>query len=178
MKQLEYYDSVRGINYSDWRLPTIQPVNDVYNTNFSFNGTTDHGYGNKGTSSELRYMFYSNLKNTALCSPTDSTSANDCRRTRLLGLENAGPFKNLQAGTYWSGSDFKKEVWAFDFSVGYQGLKTASNKNNKLFAWAVRDGDVGNIKRESLTNSAWLFLFLAALFSLPFLFIPLPHRTQ
>jgi len=59
-------------------------------------------------------------------------------------LNNAGPFVNLQQGTYWSGTEYAPVnggVWNFNFSNGGQG---AVDKSNRLFAWAVRPGDVAS----------------------------------
>ena len=51
---LEYYDSVRDVTWSDWRLPNIDPLQNI---NFSYNGTTDIGFNISNPNSELAYMY-------------------------------------------------------------------------------------------------------------------------
>ncbi len=155
--QLEYFDSARGVTYTDWRLPTVSPVNGgTFDTVFSNNGTTDNGYGSVGFNSEFRHMFYNNLGNLGICLPDGSGSSATCETQDGWGLNNRGSFVNLQTQTYWSNTELGAEVWAFDFGVGFQGLKTESNRNNQLHAWAVRDGDVAAVV--PVPASMWLFI--------------------
>lgn len=66
------------------------------------------------------------------------------------GLNNSGPFTNLQDSTnyqYWSGTHAVEYLgkpnaaWYFNLKYGYQGL--FSDTSLRL-AWAVHDGDVGS----------------------------------
>ena len=159
--QLEYFDSVRDITYDDWRLPSVTPVSSNFDTIFSNNGTTDHGYGATTAASEMPYMFYINLENFGICTPDGNGVSTGCLMQPGWGLANTGDFLNIHTQTYWSNTELGVEVWAFDFGVGYQGLKTESNRNNQLRAWAVRDGDViapaiadGDLNFDGLVNAA------------------------
>lgn len=64
---LEYYDSVRGVTWDDWRLPTT--VNGPWE--FGYDGTTTGGYNI--TTSEMGYMYYVNLGNLGYYA-TDGTN--------------------------------------------------------------------------------------------------------
>ena len=63
---------------SEWRLPTLSPVNDTVNfdTAFSNNGSTDYGTAKTnegwGEDSELGYMHYVHLRNKGLYLPNDA----------------------------------------------------------------------------------------------------------
>jgi hypothetical protein len=65
------------------------------------------------------------------------------------GLQNAGPFKNLQAdygSLYWSGTELPHPYMsaAVDFWF-YSGVQWSDEKDTSYYdrcAWAVRDGDV------------------------------------
>jgi hypothetical protein len=139
---LSYYDSVRGVTYDDWRLPTVGPSNGAdYNYNFSTAGNTDVGYNITSTASEMSYMHYVNLGNPGF--HTTSGAVSGCYVSAAdTCLDNAGPFINLQSGFYWSGTEYApvaSGAWNFNFGNGGQG---AIDKSNVLFAWAVRPGDV------------------------------------
>ena len=54
---LSFHDSVRNINYSDWRLAANTPVGAIFNHNYATDGSTDIGYN----ISELSYMYYVNI---------------------------------------------------------------------------------------------------------------------
>jgi hypothetical protein len=139
---LSYYDSVRGVTYDDWRLPTVGPSNGTaYNYNFSTAGNTDVGYNITSAASEMSYMHYVNLGNPGF--HTTSGAVSGCYVSAAdTCLNNAGPFINLQPGFYWSGTEYApvaSGAWNFNFGNGGQG---AIDKSNVLFAWAVRSGDV------------------------------------
>jgi hypothetical protein len=56
-----------------------------------------------------------------------------------VSLTNTGPFTNLQADYYWSGTEyapFTTDAWYFYF-YGYQDL---FYEGYSLYAWAVRPG--------------------------------------
>ena len=67
-------------------------------------------------------------------------------------LENTGPFSNLQAYGYWFSLDYAvspwtgvantDEAWRYSF---YAGRQDNLADNDLLFAWAVHDGDVGQL---------------------------------
>ncbi len=138
---LEYYDSVRGVIWTDWRLPTILDGPDVY----GWDGTTTRGYNI--ITSEMGYMYYENLGNLGYRS-TDGTYPQPG-----YGLNNTDLFDNLQSYTYWSGTDYNSNsnyAWYFNFRGGGQFPLT---KNNTYNAWAVHDGDIGAVP---IPSSIWL----------------------
>jgi hypothetical protein len=141
--------------YSDWRLPAIEPINGYFyqyviqwygsygvilNTN---DGSSDMGYSITSPNSELSYMFYQNLHNLGNCTP--STIKTDCVYQTGWGLNNVGPFMNIQPWGYWSSSTpgaNTENAWLFNFYVGAQFLYQKSDQN---YAWAVRSGDVSAV---------------------------------
>lgn len=132
--------------YSDWRLPTVDPVGASFNTDFSNNGTTDNGLGNTSPNSELAYMFYVNLANLGYCTPNGSGSSSTCNEQPGWGLVNTGPFNNLQSDVYWSGTAYAPypDSYAWFFDAGY-GNQFISSQDGEFFAWAVRPGDVAAV---------------------------------
>lgn len=127
---LDYYDSVRGVTWSDWRLPTT--VDGPWS--WGYDGTTTAGYNI--TTSELGYMYYVNLGNLGYYA-TDGT------HPQGWGLSNKGPFNNLSGDFYWSGTEFSSlpdYAWCLDFSDGYQ---RNDGKSDYCDVWPVREGDVG-----------------------------------
>lgn len=114
---LSYYDSVRNVTYTDWRLPT-----------------SDTCSGYNCTGSEMGHLFYTELGGTAGFPISSSTDLD-------LAL-----FMNIQSGNwYWSGSEdapFAGGAWVFNFGFGNQD---AFYKYGSYFAWAVRPGDVAAV---------------------------------
>ena len=112
-----YYDSVRNVTYTDWRLPTSDTSCSGYNC----------------TGSEMGHLFYNELGGTA-GSPISSSTDPD------LAL-----FTNVQSFLYWSGSEYAPNIpvaWFFHFGNGFQ---EADDKNFNFYAWAVRPGDVAAV---------------------------------
>lgn len=142
---LSYYDSVRGVTYDDWRLPTLAPVNGTaFQYAFSFDGSTDWGFNIGSPSSELAYMYYVNLGLMGAVNP-DGTIRTDWGihgNGTTGGQADVGLVKNLQSGTYWVGVEYAPSplsAWAFSDA----GAQTAGGKDLFNFnAWAVRPGDV------------------------------------
>lgn len=58
---LVYHDSVRNVDYSDWRLPSTQPVGAAWDYRAKNDGTTDYGYNISSPNSEMGYMYYVNM---------------------------------------------------------------------------------------------------------------------
>lgn len=148
---LSYYDNVRNVTYTDWRLPTVvntgpPDCNSSSITNCGYNVQTVTISGSSVTVySEMAYMYYVNLDNQ------------DWFDTRYLIWQPSGMvdnpadpndeslFTNLMRSEYWSGSDIAqdtRQAWYFDMSWGYQN---SSFKDADRRAWAVRDGDVAAI---------------------------------
>ncbi|MGR8950404.1 MAG: hypothetical protein ACU84Q_20365 [Gammaproteobacteria bacterium] len=158
VENLEWQDTVRNVTWNDWRLPRLSPINgSSYNSNFTYDATTDEGYAPTTTDgsdggwrdssgnpvSELGFMFYVNLANVGLCSSYPSCPS--------FGLDNVGPFTNLtkqatsSPNDYWTGTLLgPQEAGFFNFKGGFQGRADIDDAPGEdfLYVWAVRDGDV------------------------------------
>lgn len=82
----------------------------------------------------MSHLFYVTLGNTG---------AYDFDGNYIDGtLSNTGPFKNLQAGVYWTGTEFFLDTedfaWIFKTDLG---LQTDDLKSWQNLSIAVRDGD-------------------------------------
>jgi hypothetical protein len=144
VQSLQYYDAVRNVTWTGWRLPRVRPVNGVsLNVRSAYDGSTDVGYNITSTQHELAYMYYVNLKNKG------RYNTNGVLQTEY-GLEDdpADPadeslFPNLKAGLYWSSTlrpDNDTNAWDFRLD---RGATTAAFLGYVRYVWAVRDGDVG-----------------------------------
>ena len=59
---LVYHDSVRNVDYSDWRLPLATPINGIaYLPDYSYDGSTDHGRPHHQHPFGTSWMYYVNL---------------------------------------------------------------------------------------------------------------------
>jgi hypothetical protein len=136
---LEYFDSVRNVTWTGWRLPRAVPLNGVeYNDTFSVDGTTDNGYNIVSPNSELSYMYYVNLGNVGYADAFGNWPLPN------YGLVNKGPFVNLNPMVfpYWYGNEFPifpGMAWVF---VPLTGSQHEGVKDHEFFVWPVRDGDV------------------------------------
>jgi hypothetical protein len=134
---LSYYDSVRNVTYTDWRLPAVTDTG-TPGCNFAYAGT-DCGYNINTATGEMAHLFYDELHNKAYYNTAGVGPQAG------WGLTNTGPFTHLQAYGYWSGTEYTPDTglaWAFSFPDGYQG---SGYKANPLYALAVRPGDVAAV---------------------------------
>ncbi|MES9855259.1 MAG: PEP-CTERM sorting domain-containing protein [Sedimenticola sp.] len=143
---------------SVWRLPSVGPINDTtFNYMASSAGDTDIGYNISAsgttyagsTQSEMAYMFYNNLDGVG----AEDTAGDSVSPYGLLS--GTGPFTNLETSNYWSDQpqSFFNAMF-FNFATGEQNVAITTNK---LFAWAVRDGDVNDISAVPVPGAVWLF---------------------
>jgi hypothetical protein len=144
---LVYHDSVRNVDYSDWRLASNTPVNGAtWNFNYSAAGTTDYGYNIKSPNSELSYMYYVNLGLKGYYSATDAYQADYGVPGTNGGTADVGLVKNLQEYGYWSGTAYAPNptygAWYFGTN---DGLQLYGNQPSAMAAWAVRPGDVAAV---------------------------------
>ncbi|HEX7972310.1 MAG TPA: DUF1566 domain-containing protein [Thiobacillus sp.] len=134
---LSFTDGVH--TYDNWRLPTVSPVNGtIFNTNGSYNGSTDVGHNVNTVTSEMSHLFYAELGNKAYLDTAGVPQAG-------WGLTNTGSFTNLQADYYWFTTEFApspESAWFFLFNVGYQD---AATKTSAMYALAVSPGDVAAV---------------------------------
>lgn len=109
--------------YDDWRLPSAQ---------HSAGGSVC-GPAFDCTDSEMGHMFYDNWGATR---GQDFFTGSD--------VANLALFSNVQAGPYWTGTDYAPDpssAWFF-YTASTGGFQTYVSKRPPLFAVAVRSGDV------------------------------------
>jgi len=133
---------------SDWRLPTVTPVNGVsFTTTRSNNGSSDRGTAKTGQGwgehNEMGYMYYVHLGNKGFWVPDDANPSSQVEQSGW-GSANTGPFSNLFSDTpfgwYWSDREFgSSEAWSFSF---HSGGHLEHNQIRSSRAWAVHSGDL------------------------------------
>lgn len=144
---LVYHDNIRNVDYNDWRLPLHSPqgINGAYNLYLDqWSGIADYGYNISRTSSELSYMYYVNLGLKGKMNTDGSYQPNYGiygNGSEIVGQNNVGLIKNLQAGAYWTGSAYFQGIDYFYLNT-YYGKQDFTNNGYSLSAWAVRDGDI------------------------------------
>lgn len=96
----------------EWRLPAT--VDGIHQ--YGVDGTTTAGFNI--TSSEMGHLFYMELGNLGLVDTNDQMQQG-------YGLSNTGPFENLMALWYWSGTAyaFAPYDWDFSFKYGRQDIE-------------------------------------------------------
>lgn len=140
---LSYYDSVRNVTYTDWRLPTATDTG-VPGVQCSYSDT-DCGYNVNPASSEVAHLYFTELGNLSYYTTTGAVSgayAGGANPTSTL--DNTGPFINFQSH-YWSGTEhalYADSVWVFRT---YDGNQYFDYKSYRFFALAVRPGDVAAV---------------------------------
>lgn len=156
---LSYFDSVRGVTYSDWRLPSVTPVNGVaFNYSFANDGSTDDGFNISAPgsafpaspASELAFMYYTHLGNLGF-----NDVAGNPHPPNTVGLLNVGPFLRLTATGYWSGTENSQDASRAFNLFNYGRQDPVLGKGDALAAWAVRDGDVA--APVPVPAALWLF---------------------
>lgn len=145
---IAWVDQLTYLGYTDWRLPKVLPINgQAYDLSWTNNGSTDQGYNISAPgsiyagsgASELAFMFYNNLNNQGWVDLLGNEQPDE------NGLKNKGPFSGLNAGGYWSLTNYALATGRslnFNFFNGAQ-----ENVDNQTygFSWAVRDGDVAPV---------------------------------
>lgn len=122
--------NINGI--TSWRLPAVTDTGPS-GCDWDTNGT-DCGYNVDVATGEMADMFHTTLGNLAFYTTTGTPRP-------VSGLNNHGPFSNLQATVYWSGlAADSGSAWYFNFGLGHQEIR---NKTYDGYAWAVHAGDVG-----------------------------------
>ena len=96
------------------------------------------------------------MGNKGFCTPGIA----NCVEQTGWGLSNTGDFINMPPDYYWFGLEYvpnPDDVWRFYFGKGVQNY---GNKNDAVFAMAVRPGDV---TAASVPEPGTLVLAVAAL---------------
>lgn len=129
---LSWAETLSFGGFSDWRLPTVAPVNGVaLNLDYAEDGSTDVGLNNAGKNTELGYLYHVSLGNTS------------------AGLVNTGSFSGLVdpanpvGPVFWTGTA-TEPGWALGFFMG-MGAQEALATDTLAQAWAVRVGDVAPV---------------------------------
>jgi hypothetical protein len=146
---LTFHDSVRNVDYSDWRLAANTPVGADWNYENRFDGTSDRGWNITSPNNELSYMYYVNLglKGSLSKSGGFQVDYGLFGNGTEGGQTDVGPVKNLQSVFYWSGTAYAAtgaiDAWMFYPGAGYS---SRYDKDIELSgAWAVRPGDVAAV---------------------------------
>jgi hypothetical protein len=142
--------NVAGV--TGWHLPTIH-IDTCGAGGFGatfWNGGGICGYNVQAGTSDMAHMYMTTLANPSYSGFTDSYGNGPGLSAPLL--ENTGPFSNLQAYGYWFSLDYAVSPWtgqantddAWRYSF-YAGRQDNLDSSALLHAWAVHDGDVGQI---------------------------------
>lgn len=144
---LVYYDALRDVNWTDWRLPRVLPQNGVSLDMTDLpDGSTDQGYNITSPKSEFSHLFYVTLGNIGQKDVSGGLFPPG------WGLSNTGPFQNLQAGGYWYQTEHpSNSANALTFGMG-NGHQANRVKSDGRFIWALRDG---NVAPESCGEFPW-----------------------
>jgi len=133
---LSFTDAVNNLTYDNWRLPTVADKG-TPGCNFASTGT-DCGYNVDTATGEMAHLFYDELGNKAYWDTSGNIQSGS-------GLTNTGPFTNLQANVYWSGTEYAPDTgypWLFNF---YDGNQSNGPKYFVFYALAVSPGDVAAV---------------------------------
>jgi hypothetical protein len=144
-------DQLVYAGFSDWRLPSVTPINGIsYQYGGSYDGSTDGGWNITSPTSQLSYMHYVNLGNIG--GRTTSGAESSCGNISTCSIQH-GPFINLGTGyTGWYGQAFifAGTHWLFGTYDGYQ-----TGQDGEAMAWAVHPGDIAAAVPEP---QAWLLM--------------------
>jgi len=167
---LVYHDSVRNVDLSGWRLPTMidtgAPGCDIAL------GGTDCGYNAQTVSggtvySEMAHMYFNNLGLKSRYSPTGTYQPDfgifgngtyNGVDQFSHGQNDVGLIDNLQSDVYWSGLAYvygTSDAWNFHTYIGSQGT---GQRHIIRRAWAVRPGDVAAASSGNVPEPATVLL--------------------
>lgn len=152
--------------YSDWRLPTVTNAG-APGVQCSNSGP-DCGYNVNTSGSEMAYMWYDILGNTAMFDIDGNRTGCDYSSPWCLTSTSADgvDILNLQPDWYWLGTGYSSftvssshsgSAWRFR---PLAGLQHYAPNVSEYYAWAVRSGDVGTV---SVPEPGTLLLMVAGL---------------
>lgn len=163
-ENLVYHDSVRNVDWNDWRLPKMRPVNDVaFDLTYSCQGLTDNGYNITSPASELSYMYHVNLGGVSLV----SFNGTQCAAQQGAGIADPSPFTGISGGVWTQTAVPSVADNLFILGMG-NGHQNWFEKTTVHHVWAVRDGDVaippdGDLNDDGLVNAGDLLISLQIL---------------
>ena len=133
-----------------WRLPETPNGNYTY----GYDGNSTAGFNI--TTSEMGYLYYMALGNLGYYDTAGNPQPAPSGEPSW-GLKKTGPFDNLVANMYWSGSGCSVDedyAWYFNFNNGEQFADNQAGY--AVFALAVRPGQVSGPGIVPLPGAAWL----------------------
>jgi len=136
----DWITAMNAANYlgkDTWRLPAVTDTGEP-GCDVAYQGT-DCGYNVDMSTGEMAHLYYDTLGNVAYRDANGGRT--NCSNSPPYCLSNTGPFSNLLRNYYWYGTDqptHPSDGWGFYFGLGYQDTYV---KSEKLYAWAVHDGD-------------------------------------
>jgi len=143
---------VNGV--TGWRLPTMVDTGAPGCEGIAYTGT-DCGYnvqtGSAATTvySEMASLYYDTLGNLGWYDTSGTGPQSG------WGLTNTGPFSNFQSSSYWSGLEYAPNTSiAWYFLIGDGAQYNRNKTNSRLYALAVRPGDVSAVP---VPAAVWLF---------------------
>lgn len=115
-----------------WRLPMTVDGPRTH----GFDGTTTTGFNI--TTSEMGHLFYASLGNKGYYDKEGNVEKD------WDGMKNRGPFENLRADSYWSGTEHEAEKYhAYDFNMYFGSQNNMGFTPNYMYAaLAVRPAKI------------------------------------
>ncbi len=110
-------------------------------------GASDWRLPNALPVDEMQDLYSATLGNHGVFDAVDPCLASPC-------FTNDGPFENLLASDYWTGTLQFNGEWAADFYWGGGYAGNGAVATGRKYVWAVRDGDIAVIP---VPAAAWLF---------------------
>lgn len=166
-ENLIYHDSVRGVDYSDWRLPTMVDTG-TPGCNQSYIGT-DCGWNVQTVDTttnpvtvynELAYMYYVNLGNKANYDNSGNAQSGFGLIDDALNPNDESLFVNLRSDYFWTNQPYPDTgiAWAFGTNYGSQTMLGIDGRTGQLSVWAVRPGDVATSNNNTVPEPQSLAL--------------------
>ena len=150
---LVYYDTVRDIEYDDWRLPTNLENDLPFHFGWWVSGGTIDPNPTVGPHTELSYMYYINLGLNGYLNSSNINNFGIHGDHTFGGQTDVGLINNLQGGEYWLGfnmadvsNHYDKQPFTLNTNTGNHNVRSS----DPLFVWAVRDGDVTPVPEPSI----------------------------
>ena len=156
---LVYHDSVRNVDWDDWRLPKMQPIDGVaFDLTYSCEGLTDNGYNITSPASELSYMYHVNLGGVSLVSMVDGS----CTAQPGAGIAEPSLFTGISGGVWTQTAAPSVSDNFFILGMG-NGHQNWFENTTVHYVWAVRDGDValapdGDLNDDGLVDAGDLLI--------------------